>query len=286
MKRILITAALLLAIPANAQANPDVGKSFCGTVGEKGHPPKPGCFTIEASDLLKDTFVQGPYSGYVDPKTGQVGSNNPATCNSYPPSIPYTCVKTDFYTIVHYYNRSHAWREEPWRVMGVVWNSIDGYQRLPINLVGGDATDMSYLNTPDCGNVNPGRFLRAYTYEHHDSKLYAKEDAPQGYVDACGLERWAGEDAGGSNPVEGPVTTDAKLQSCKAFKHGKKNVRVTSRGVACGDARNMLAKYVKRGVEPEGYTCLRLKLGKTRAAKCVKSSKGKAKPIELEGRWR
>jgi hypothetical protein len=272
---VFLIASIIVVMVAPA-AHADVGQQFCGYVRDQANPPTQGCFTIEPTDTLKETFVTTPASGYLNPATGKLG-NSPTTagCASYPPSIPYTCQPASYYFVTRTYTRRHAYNALVWRVMSITHYSPDGVSVAPVNLQSASAADDSRVNVPDCPRLYEGVYGGGYPGLLTDAALL---------LSVCGITLPAKPEV--AQPV---TTTTAPLRRCAAFKVGKKRVAVTSRGVACAPARNLLARFVKRGVEPAGYTCVKIRLGRQVAAKCAKS-KGKARaaarPIVVEGRWR
>lgn len=271
---IMVIIVTTIMAPA-ANANPDDGQQFCGQVRDQAQPPGQGCFTIEPTDTLKETFVTTPQIGYLDPATGKLGSTPPATCASYPPGIPYTCQPASYYFVTRTYTRRHAYNELVWRRMSITWYSLDGATTAPMNLQSASGADDSRVNVPDCPRLYEGVYGGGYPGLLTNAALL---------LSVCGITL---PTTTGTTDV--PTTTTAPLRRCAAFKVGAKSVAVTSRGVACAPARNLLAKFVRRGVEPAGYTCVKVRLGRQVAAKCAKAkgkSRAAAKPIVVEGRWR
>lgn len=79
------------------------------------------------------------------------------------------------------------------------------------------------------------------------------------------------------------VTAPPRVVDCTDVAYAGNAVDVTAAGVACTPARTMLAAYLKRGVEPAGFVCVKLAVGKQRTAKCA--SAGRANRA-VTGRWR
>jgi len=277
MKRILVIAAALLALPPSAAAVPDAGQTFCGQIRDQANPPVPGCVTIEPTDEYKPQAPSGPYSGYLNPATGKIDST-PAGAGCSGP--PYTCTATSWYFVNRQYGRRHQYSTLTWRNVQITWISADGVNVLPVNLRNTSIMDDSRLNKPDCPVVNEGELNGGNPTLLADPALL---------LAVCGITKPTNDTPTGETPTN-ETTTTAPLRRCAAFKHGRKNVAVTSRGVACAPARNLLARFVRRGVEPAGYVCVKVRLGRMVAAKCRKVPSGKAraaaKPIVVEGRWR
>lgn len=135
-------------------------------------------------------------------------------------------------------------------------------------------------------------------YDPNDSP--ARMDTPQALFDTCNAStdtsvrhftRWANQpyvpaakpvaDPEAAEPVATP--TAQKTTKCDAVAFGKAKVAVTALGINCNSGRNMLARYLRRGVEPKGYVCVTAKAGKVRVATC--GTPGKA-ATKVTGRWR
>lgn len=277
MKKFLVAFAPLVLLLSAPAAHADVGQQFCGYIRDNANPPAQGCFTIEATDTLKETFVTTPQQGYLDPATGKLGNSPTAAgCGGSPPSVPYTCQPSTYFFVTRSYGRKHRYNLLTWRNMSITWYSLDGAATMPVNLQSASSADDSRLNKPDCPRLYEGQYVDGHPELRGNAALL---------LEVCGITLPTET----TPVVASPTTTTAPLRRCAAFKYGRKNVAVTSRGVACAPARNMLARFVKRGVEPSGYVCVKVRLGRLVAAKCrrVNAAKARAakKPIVVEGRW-
>lgn len=278
MKKLPIVLVALLALPSAAHASgPDAGQQFCGTIRDQASPPAAGCVTIAEADEYKGQHASGPYSGYVNPATGAIDSTpSGAGCGGSPPTVPYTCVTTNWYFVNRQYGVKHRYSTLTWRNVLITWKSVDGVGVLPANLQNTSVTDDSRLNAPECPILYEGVYGGGHPELRGNAALLLEQ---------CGIT----QTPTGETPTnETPTTTTAPLRRCAAFKNGRKRVAVTSRGVACRPARNLLARFVRRGVEPTGYVCVKVRLGRMVAAKCKKTttSRARALPIVVEGRWR
>lgn len=126
--------------------------------------------------------------------------------------------------------------------------------------------------------------------------LPAKVGTPPALFAACNADpsiphfsRYANEPVADPEPappttkpaVAAPVST--KDVGCAAVALGKSKVAVRAMNLKCTTARNMLAAYLRRGVEPKGYICVRAKAGKVRSASCGKPGRASTR---VTGRWR
>lgn len=85
---------------------------------------------------------------------------------------------------------------------------------------------------------------------------------------------------GTTPPVE---STPAKAQTCAPINYAGRRVAVRSTGQQCGTARNILARFMRRGIEPRGWVCTRLAVGRARSATCGTPARSAKRIV---GRWR
>jgi hypothetical protein len=268
----VIFIAAMLTLPAVAQAAPipesDVGLPICGELRDMQNPVVQHCDAV----LPADQYVSTSWS-----------SNNTRMTRTYARFAAYNTV--------------------PWMWIHVAWFKPDAwftpteYQKDPNpRLVGADFAATNTQNKPDCPrweeSANPGgppALVGGYPGLKTNHDLLLQVCGIDSLIPPTGDTTPEPTEPVAQTPVVDPTTTTAALVKCAAFKVGVRSVAVTSRGVACAPARNLLARFVKRGVEPSGYTCVKVRLGRQVAAKCAKSkgkSRAAAKPIVVEGRWR
>lgn len=268
---LLIILATLTVVPtANAsQPPPPVGTTVCDQVT----PSR--CATINAADCVRQTgdYPQFAATNYqISQYLGIVGMPCP----------------TDAFSPL---------RRSAWITVQVKDGSITESYLEDINatnIVSGYCS--AYL---DLVNRATGGAEGTYMADDYPAKM----TTPPALFDRCNAEaaaktpgvakftRWANQpyvpaakpvaDPEAAEPVTAP--TAQKTTKCDAVAFGKLKVAVTALGINCNSGRNMLARYLRRGVEPKGYVCVTAKAGKVRVATC--GTPGKA-ATKVTGRWR
>lgn len=254
MKTIMIAIAALLILPAAAHAGgivPPIGAPVCG-LGQ--------CLNLEGRD--KPTIIT----------------------NRLIAGTPYRLVQWEA-------NRTHKYRTRTPYAHMIISRYFE-FAPDGVNLIMSDSPYATIIdgywperNTADCDPLGENSDLMTWTGDRGQT-LAVKLMTQQDFQDACGLPRENPDAVEPAPPVTVAPPTEtvaAKVVSCPAIVIGKSKAAVTSTGVACFTARNALARFAKSGVEPAGFVCVRISVGRARAATCAGLGKAAKRVV---ARWR
>lgn len=191
----------------------------------------------------------------------------------------------------------HFRRFAPWRIdypyINLDYSTATLYATGAVQLLSVSITDTPAMNSPQCGTLLlPGSgasnddgtpitypaFEGAYPGLDGNPKL--RHQCFPAVFDASGVWIHPAKPAAATPAVAAP----AKAAACAPITVAKKRVSVTSTGLGCMGARNMLAKYMMSGVEPDGWVCSKLAVGKAHTASCGTPHRSLGKRVV--GRWR
>lgn len=224
-----------------------VGREAC-TV-QRWNGPAPTCLTIETTDQLWGAWAES--SSRLHFVNGEM--------------IEGVRVEFKFY-------KFHPLRRELYYAMGML-----GGVMTPGGLVISYASVPTYdpqHNAPQC---DYGRWI----VQLPDDTLRASDDAPQEYVDACGLRRVSDTPTRQTQqaPPTRPNAAKPRTATCAPIRYIRKRVAVTSAGLQCSMARSVLARFMRTRSKPRGWQCRMMR----KAATCSTT----ARPAKrIVGRWR
>lgn len=272
----LIIAAFLLTAPAAAHAGSGPlpwNKALCNTAGT--------CVT--------------PYEDYASGArplwTGAWGTMVPWGLSHDVPG------GTEYLATFKLYHPNR--RDAPWRNVGILIRYTDAnVLEMPYPAT---ITDTAALNKPDCGRlegVDTGKQPRildagpgvgidaAVTHACWPTTFDANGKWIPPVQPGCDSDGDANQDGVcDSKPaVARPVA--AVTRTCAPIVHARKRVAVTARGQACAPARNVLARYMRRGFKPQGWTCRTMRNGRVRTVSCGTPARARSAAKRIIGRYR
>lgn len=285
MKTSAIVAIVMLALPATAGAAPIIPP-----IGAAG-----GSIVLDARDSwalasIRESNMNPPFEpagGAVRTAAGtlQWGASGCRSINlPWGPTVPGACTVVQGMVATWYATRAHQYRQKgPW-MTAVLTRFYAGSSNEVIFTEPKDQfVERPELNTPDCNPSGENRkwFLTPLVGGVNEISMLPNHNAPDDFVAGCGGKR-QGEATTEGDDQKPASAAPAKVKSCAPIAHGKKRVAVTSLGMQCGPARNVLARYMRRGIEPRGWVCARLGVGKVRAASCGTPGRSAKRVV---GRW-
>lgn len=255
----LIAAALAGAGPASAaapaQGDPAWGQTIC--LGARCEtPPGPGV----QPDSTRWSFEWGSFDPWTVKLSQPITNAQGVTVGTYAKRI---------------YKRFHQNRaDRPFLTVTQVtayYNPGQPYQS--------GVTDVAITDDPSANSIQCGE-LDASTGQIIDGT------AGPGVIGNPDIEAQCGVKPRPAKPVAADpvaVSPPAKSAACAPITVARKRIAVTSTGLGCTGARNMLAKFMRTGAEPDGWVCTKLAVGKARSASCGTPSRAAKRVV---GRWR
>lgn len=270
MKSILITAAILLSIPAAAHADgppiiPPVGAvvcsgSDCMTAQPMDRWTRQSARTINYAPPYDvwNGVVQQPWGGLQWGGSGCSSVNTPTG-----PFVGGACTIIPGVNATWRVQRFHRYRTSEDYYSAIIDRFYPTVNGLPV-IAGRGADTLTYrpqFNTPDC---NPTGDNAAWfeLYPGLTGLGYiASSDAPEDFADACGLpsrDEAASIVAAHQREQEqrsyGPSGVD---RACLGVRIGTSSAAVRSRGVYCGPSRDVLARFMRGAGSSRGFACRR-----------------------------
>lgn len=272
---IITVMVVMFTTPASAHAGPvpPIGATLCSEAGV--------CMTTLATDNPQGSTQYVSYEAVQHP-SGFVawGSEGCSSVSTVP--FPGACVTVPCVFTTWTFTRHHVYRSSDWHLRGAARRCFPFRADIAeISVPGPDFVESRpQFDTPDCNPTGDNeRWFTSppdaagVTHIGMKPSVYAPDD----FAAMCGGRE--------STPPPALVVADppAKAATCAPIAVGKRKAAVTSLGLACASARNVLARFIRSGVEPRGWVCSRLSAGKLRSASC--GTPGRAAK-RIVGRWR
>jgi len=189
---------------------------------------------------------------------------------------------TDGWQQTYVFDRYHPNRSNhPWQTVTQLTYFPDSGGSSPV--YGAGIQSFPELNTVQCGYLN---YAAALNGEPRVEKAGPGVTTTPAVLHGCFPDVFdeQGHWIPPANPTPDPVVEPpAKAVTCAAITVAKKRVAVTSAGLQCSSARNVLARFMRNGTEPAGWVCSRLSSGKARSATCGTPARAAKRIV---GRWR
>lgn len=176
--------------------------------------------------------------------------------------------------------RSHPFRKTPWLDVTVQRFYATSSSEVITTRAADQIAVHEDLNTPDC---NPTGDNAAWFVVDGAVSMTPNALAPADFHAACAPTNPTVDST--TNPTVNPTTNPTTAARCAPLAYQRRRVAVTARGASCTTGRNIMAAYLRRGVEPRGWVCVTARQGRSRAASCARVGRARSGP-RVSGTWR